>query len=862
MKNLVFSFLIALLIYGCNTDLQTENGMLKLNLDSGWQFKQADTNNWMKARVPGTVHEDLLTNGKIEEPFYRLNEHKQQWIDKKDWEYRKEFKVSDELLQSDHLELCFEGLDTYADVYLNDSLVLQADNMFRSWKAEVKNLIKVGKNELRIYFHSPINKGLKLLEENGYALPAVNDQSENGELGDKKVSPFIRKAPFHFGWDWGPRLVTSGIWRPAYLLGWSETKINDVFVDQKEITEDYAKLDFVTTIQSDKQQTVNIQVTNKATGDTLLIATNRQINPGVNKLELFTGFAKPYLWWPNGLGTPYMYTFQVDVLNNSKVLASTRVKTGLRNIRVVRKPDEKGESFYFEVNGVPVFAKGANYIPNDILLTRVTDEKYLHILKSAAACNMNMLRVWGGGIYENDRFYELCDSLGLMLWHDFMFACSMYPGNDNFLENVRQEAIQNVQRLRNHPSIALWCGNNEIEAAWGQGNDNWGWGWKQRYNPEQRAEIWHAYDTLFYSILPKVVKSDDPEVFYWPSSPAAGFKKLAGYESTSGDVHYWGVWHGKEKFERFNEIIPRFMSEYGFQSFPDFNSVKKYTIPEDWNIESEVMASHQRSGIGNLRIKEYMGWDYHIPEDFAKFLYVGQVLQAEGIEMGIEAHRRNKPYCMGTLYWQLNDCWPVASWSSMDYYGKWKALQYFAKKAYKPYLLSVLNDSTNINVWLVSDELDPDDATVAVTLMDFDGKVLYDNKLDVLTPANTSENIFSIPVKQLLGKANSKGVVLHLSLSDIRKQELAYTDFYFEKPKDLELERAKPIINYIKGKHYQITTQHLLKNLYLYTDDDAVFSDNYFDVLPGKTYDIWIKPGNSGKIVPDEIKTMSLVDTY
>lgn len=447
-----------------------------------WTFKACEDQEWLPAQVPGCVHTDLLKLDKIPDPFYGTNEKEIQWIDKKDWEYRTVFDINEDLLSQEHLEIVFDGLDTYADVYVNDQHVLSADNMFRVWNVDVKSIVKASGNVLRIRFRSPIQEDLPKLEKLGYALPASNDQSDVGGLGDKRVSIFSRKAPYHYGWDWGPRFVTSGIWREARLEGWSEVKINDVFIRQNEVTASAASLTAIVEVETFNPIETIIRI--GTDGQTWELAASLQA--GVQTIEIPVSINEPKLWWSRGLGDPHMYSFVTEVLKGEQVLADSTVKTGLRSIRLVRDKDEAGASFYFELNGVAVFAKGANHIPNDSFITEITAERYRHEIVSAAESNMNMLRVWGGGIYEEDVFYELCDEYGLLVWQDFMFACSMYPGDEAFLNSVRHEAIDNVKRLRNHPSIVLWCGNNEIDSAWAHYIEDGGWGWKKDYNAEQR----------------------------------------------------------------------------------------------------------------------------------------------------------------------------------------------------------------------------------------------------------------------------------------------------------------------------------------------------------------------------------------
>ena len=812
------------------------NSFMEKEINSNWTFKEVNGVISGNARVPGTIHTDLINNKIIEDPFYRLNEKKMQWIDKKDWEYKTILNITEEEFNKNNIVLDFEGLDTYADVYLNDHIILKADNMFRSWEINIKPIIKQGDNSLKVILHSPIKIGLELLAASPYAYPAINDQSENGELDDKKVSVFTRKAGYHYGWDWGPRLVTSGIWKPVKLKSWNNLKIKDVFIKQTNVTKEEAQLDFEIEFALDKQFSGLIKIVNQENGD-IYTSSEFVLKAGIGKISIPTTIKNPKLWWSNGLGDPNMYNFSIEIFDaNNNIIDKKEVSTGLRSLKLIREKDSIGESFLFQLNGVPVFIKGANYIPNDSFLPRVTLEDYKKVIKDAVDANMNMLRVWAGGIYENDAFYKICDENGIMVWQDFMFACSMYPGDEEFLNNIKQEAIENVVRLRNHPSIALWCGNNEMNTAWHHYSDG-GWGWKETYTLEQREEIQKAYLTIFHSILPDVVKNYTDGDDYWPSSPQAGFEpeKHAGYENKGGDMHYWGVWHGKHPFEDFEKYKARFMSEYGFQSFPDFETVKKYALPEDFNIESEVMSSHQRSGIGNLRIKEYMGWEYEVPTDFKNFLYMSQVLQARGVKMAIEAHRRAMPYCMGTMYWQINDCWPVASWSSTDYYHKWKALHYEVKKAYEPIIVTIHKEDKNIIVNAVSDELVNIATQLNLTILNFSGTVISKREIEVKINQNTSTELIKIDETDLLKNYKQNEIVLKVELFNERKL-LSNNLYYFVKAKDLKLEIPKIKTTIVKkdGKQYlQVTTDKLVKNLYINFPNQSLFlADNYFDLLP------------------------------
>jgi beta-mannosidase len=859
MKNKISVLTTSFLVLFLNVFAQNKsNHFIEKEINNNWKFKEVNGQISGIATVPGTIHTDLINNKIIEDPFYRLNEKKIQWIDKKDWEYTTILNITNEEFKKDNIVLDFDGIDTYADIYFNDSIILHTDNMFRKWEVNIKSIAKLGDNSLKIILHSPIKIGLELLSSSPYSYPAINDQSENGELGDKKVSVFTRKAGYHYGWDWGPRLVTSGIWKPVKLKLWNTIKISDVFIKQTKISKAEAELDFDIELAINDSFSGSIKIVNRD-NELIYAVSEFNLNAGTRKISIPVSIKEPKLWWSNGLGDPNMYDFSIKLFDkNNNEIDNKVLSTGLRSIKLIREKDSIGESFLFQLNGVPVFIKGSNYIPNDSFLPRVSLDDYKKVVKDAVDANMNMLRVWGGGIYENDTFYKLCDEKGIMVWQDFMFACAMYPGNENFLSNIKQEAIDNVIRLRNHPSIALWCGNNEINTAWHHYSDG-GWGWKENFSPEQRDKMQKAYLDIFHDILPNVIKNYTDGDDYWPSSPQAGFEpeNHAGYENTAGDMHYWGVWHGKHPFEDFEKYKARFMSEYGFQSFPDIETVKKYALPEDFNIESEVMSSHQRSGIGNLRIKEYMEWEYKLPTDFKNFLYMSQVLQAHGVKTAIEAHRRAMPYCMGTMYWQINDCWPVASWSSTDYYHKWKALHYAVKKAYEPILLTIHKQNNDITVHAVSDELVDITSKLKLTILNFKGKIISQKEINVNINQNTSTELFKISEKDILNEYKKNEVVLKVELFNAKKL-LAENLFYFVKPKDLKLQNPEINIKIVKkeGKKYlQVSTTSLVKNLYInYPNQSFFLADNYFDLLPNTIKQIEIVGDlNDGSLQPELI---------
>lgn len=826
--------LLAVLFWNCSksgSDL-----MIQKEINQNWTFSQSGKNEWLPATVPGTVHTDLMANGKIEDPYYRMNERDIQWIDKTDWEYKTTFYVGAEILNKEVAELDFEGLDTYAEISVNGNLVAKTDNMFREWKADVKKYLKEGDNELHILLRSPITEGIKKYDAQGYEIPVSdNDLAAIGQVeGNKKVSIYTRKAGYHFGWDWGPRLVTSGIWRPVTLKAWDRAKIENLQIVQNSVSEEKATFTAVFEVNGVVDGSAHVAIKND---DRMLANKKIELKKGIEKYTLDFEIANPQLWWTNGLGEQHLYNITGEINVGGGVdEESTRI--GIRTLELVREKDADGTSFYFKLNGHPVFMKGANYIPNDVFLPRVTDENYRKVVETAKNSNNNMLRIWGGGIYEDDRFYELCDEAGILVWQDFMFACAMFPGDEAFLENVKQEAIDNVKRLRNHTSMGLWCGNNEILAAWK------GWGWENaemKKNPENAAKIWKAYEDIFHKILADVVAEYDPQRSYWSSSPSSGTGIPADLKN--GDEHYWMVWWGKAPFQTYATHLPRFMSEYGFQSFPEIATVRKYALPEDYDIFSEVMQSHQRSSIGNGTIEYYMLQEYNKPKDFESFLYVNHVLQAEGIKFGLEGHRRAMPYCMGSLYWQINDCWPVASWSSTDYYQKWKALQYYVKKGFEPVLVSPFTQGDTLKVDVINDKLEQFGAELKLKLIDFNGKVIWEKNQEITVPANTSTNFFEANKSTFLAETGNLADQAVFVCELLQDGNLITKNSLFFKPyKELIIE--KPQVSYeiektAGGFDIIIKTDKLAKNVYLQIgDEEGFFSDNYFDMLPGETVTI------------------------
>jgi beta-mannosidase len=815
-------------------------------LTERWEFRRSDTapgpgvpgelvdtlSTWLPATVPGTIHTDLLANDLIPDPFWRDRELVLQWIGEEDWVYRTTFQASAQLLEKERVDLLFHGLDTFADVRLNDRTILETNNMFRSWIVDVKGDLRPGENSLEILFSSPLQPALEARAALPYELPAGNDR------GDPPSRVFVRKAAYHYGWDWGPRFVTSGIWRPVELLAWSGARIADLHLSTDSISDDSALLTADVEIQVSMAEaerraaaggvpaTLTVSSTEGAFEPALHEAV---LEPGLNRFQLPIQLPDPQLWWPNGLGEPHLYEAHA-ILKVGRRTDTLTTRFGLRTLELVTEPDSIGESFFFRVNGVPVFMKGANVIPLDHFSPRVTQEDYQELFLDAVGANMNMLRVWGGGIYEEDVFYDLADEHGILLWQDFMFANGMYPGDSLFLANVRAEATHQVRRLRGHPSLALWCGNNEMDEAWKN------WGWARNYDtPEDSAAVWNAYEAIFHELLPEVVAAEDPDRRYWPSSPSLGWGDPESLNR--GDSHYWGVWHGQEPFKVFAEKLPRFSSEFGFQAFPPMETVTAFTEASDRALSDPAFLVHQKHPIGNELITSYMERDYPTPAAFEDFVYVSQLLQARGMRTAFEAHRRAKPRTMGTLYWQLNDTWPVVSWSSRDYFGRWKALHFAAREAFAPILLSPVLHGDSLEFWGVSDLTRPVEGTLYLELLDFDGAVIWQASVPTVLPANQSQLLWEGSASSLLEDEDSRRVVLVGKFVEAGNQAPGQSSLlYLHPPKELGLRVPTIRIEVTPeegGVILTLETDVLAKDVYLSLDDTR-FSDNFFDLLPGR----------------------------
>jgi len=653
MKHLIL-ILSLFFLYGCVEQKEETLVVKPINIGNDWEFYHYKTKQWYPATVPGVIHTDLLANNLIESPYWENNEQELQWIETLDWKYRTTFEVNKEQLEDDRIEIVFEGLDTYANVKLNGEIIISSSNMFREWKANIKSLLKIGKNILEVEFYSPMLFNKEKYDHYPYDLPS------GCETLDPKMSSFTRKAAYHFGWDWAPRFVTCGIWRPVEINTWNEARITNIYCFTKNIDKNLATINTQITIETDVSQPTPYII--EIDGE----KREHILKQGVNEIDYEFEIENPKLWWCNGLGEAHLYNLDVKLYADKSLIDKKTERYGIRTIELVNEEDSIGTSFYFKLNDQPVFMKGANYIPQDVFLPRVTDEQYTKLLSDVKEANMNMLRVWGGGIYENDIFYDLCDEKGILVWQDFMFAGSMYPVDSAFLDNVEQEVTQNIIRLRNHPCIALWCGNNEIEVAW----ENWGWQKQYNYSPKDSSEIWNGYTQLFHNLIPKLCNELDPDRDYTPSSPSSNWGTAENFNH--GSMHYWGVWHGKEPFENFEKNVGRFMVEYGFQSFPNMATIRTFAADSSLNLDSETMRNRQKSYIGNGLITKHIEQYYDTPKTFEDFVKLSQETQAKGMQMAIQAHLKNQPHCMGSLFWQLNDCWPGPSWSVIDYYGNKK----------------------------------------------------------------------------------------------------------------------------------------------------------------------------------------------
>ena len=632
-------------------------------IDENWVLHVAENDTFFAVNIPSNVHSDLHQHQLIEDPFWENNELKLQWIEEENWIYSTKFQLTKEELSYDFIDIVFEGLDTYSEVILNNQLVFSSDNMFVGYEKEVKSLLLVGENTLEVKFTSPIKQNRDRVNNYPYTLPS------GSETTALQVGSFTRKAAYHFGWDWGPRFVTMGIWKPVYLKFYNEAKINHVLTETKKINEDFAIQEFHIEIES----ALHLDNYSLGIGDSLF---SIKLKEGINNIRTSIQIDHPKLWWTHDHGNPNLYTENITLNKNNQNIDNQLIKYGIRQVELINETDSIGTSFYFKLNGKPIFIKGANYIPQSSFLTDVTAEKYYNLLQMSKEAHMNMLRVWGGGIYEQDLFYNLCDSLGILVWQDMMFACSLYPTlEDEFINSIQEEITQNIKRLQKHPCIALWCGNNEVDVAW----HNWGWQHQFGYSSEDSLNIWKGQQQLFEYLIPGIIKNLDNRP-YIPSSPQSNWGNKENFNH--GCMHYWDVWHGKKDIDAFKYHVGRFMAEYGFQSYPPMETILHFTDSSHLSLTDSVMINRQKSYIGNGMIEDQINKFLSPANSFEDFVEKSQEVQSMALNFALNAHINKQPHCMGTLFWQFNDCWPGPSWSIIDYYQRPKKGYHTVKKAF------------------------------------------------------------------------------------------------------------------------------------------------------------------------------------
>lgn len=812
-------------------------------INKGWRVHKAGEKKEYVADIPAMVADILYKSGDMPDPYYRENEWSTYELLKNDYEFANEFTVTEEQLAADRLTLCFEGVDTAADIYLNDGLLASVNNMHRSWRFDIKALARVGENRLRIYFRSNILYAEALHEADPYY---VTSDTVNG-------FSMVRKAHSTYGWDWGPKLPDMGLWRGVTVEAYSAAAIADLYLRQKHDNGVELTAELELELFGDAAAlTAGLTVTAPDGTSTVLTVP---VSAGKNSLTVTV--ENPQLWWCNGFGEQPLYKVAVSLYNGEALLDSRTLEVGLRTLTMRREKDEWGESFEFCLNGVSIFAMGANYIPEDSLYPRCTPERSEQLIKQCVAANYNCLRVWGGGYFCDDWFYSQCDRHGLIVWQDLLFACGVYKLKEGFVENVVAETRDNVRRLRHHACIALWCGNNELE---------WGWsGWDMGFgnSPYDRAD----YIKLFEWILPETVRSLDPDRFYWLASPSSGGSFDDPNDQNRGDVHYWEVWHRLKPFTEYRKYHFRFCSEFGFQSFPCEKTVDSFALPEDKNIFSPVMENHQKNGSANGRILLYLADNFRYPTDFKTLLYASQVLQAEAIKYGVEHWRSNRGRCMGSLYWQLNDCWPVASWASLDYFNRWKPLHYYAKRFYAPVLLAALEEKGAVRFVVSNETMSAADCRIVWRLRSNDGELLEEREATrTIAPLTALECASADYSAVASDRALSRSRYLEYSLYQ-NGAKVSGSTLLFTKPKHFDF--VDPKLSYTVSEDEEaymldFTTDSYAKYVTVDSDEfDFVADDNCFDLSSGETKRVTIKKSDiSGGFAPEMLRRLTVVSAF
>ena len=765
----LYPLLLLVLAFSACQPVEKPN-VIEQSLNQGWTLTGDTLDINMQVDVPSVVQQSLYEKGIIPHPYLGTVENDLLWISDHPWDYTLRFDADKELFEKENVELVFEGLDTYAEVSLNGEKLFFADNQFRTWKQEVKDLLKEKDNHLEVHFPRYDSTQMALYEQHQPRLP--------------ERYAVTRKAPYQHGWDWAPKYKNVGIWKPVKLVGWDEARLEDAYIVTQSANVERAELmlHLDLNMAANEKAMVELYVNGLKTreipvgtihsGMETIASDIHFLNTNENHRVLPITLDNPQLWWPNEMGEQVLYDFDVVLKEGDKVLDTKTFRAGIRTFEMVDEPDSIGRAFYFKVNGVPFYAKGANYVPEEMIETWINAENTLHLLRQAKEAHFNMLRVWGGGIYPSDDFFNICDSLGILVWQDFMYAGTMYPYDESFLKNARIEAEEQVGRLASHPSLALWCGGNEIS----EGYYNWGWQQSLGWSEEDDRAIKAGYDRLFENILPQAVADFDGTRPYWPSSPSKGWGRPESL--TEGDVHYWGVWWGEQPYEIYREKVGRFNSEYGYQSYPDYSTLLKMAQGAELSLDAEVIAAHQKHARGTRQIDDFIQRYFpHVqPKDFEEYVYLSQLSQAYGMEVAIEAHRTAKPYNMGTLYWQLNDAWPVTSWSSIDYYGNPKVLQERLRTLYAPVLLSV--DRKDFGVFVTSDLLRSIDGVLTVKVCDLEGRQLFEQKVRVEQSANENKKYTVEGLAECLLNVDLQKVYVRLELTE--DDELtAERDYHF-----------------------------------------------------------------------------------
>ncbi|ROP80041.1 beta-mannosidase [Stenotrophomonas rhizophila] len=821
---------------------------------------------WRAAQVPGAVHTDLLAQEQIPDPYVGAPEAGLQWIGLSDWEYRARFDVDAATLARAHAELAFEGLDTFATVTLNGQPLLQADNSHRTWRARVDGQLRPRGNELRIVLRSPIRTLLPVVQAMPHKIAGNYPSPYGDEPKDAMVGNFVRKPGYHFGWDWGPRYVTAGIWRPVKLESWDAQRLTALVVQTRSLDAAKADLEIAVEVESAVVGSASVQV-DVLDPDGKRVARIDQktmLKAGDNRIAVPVALQKPRRWWPAGQGEQARYTVRATLAPETAEATHIEQRTGLRTVELRREVDRNGgQGFAFVINGVPIFAKGANVIPFDMFPARVDAARIRRELTAARDANMNMLRNWGGGYYEDDAFFDIADELGLLVWQDFMFGGGMQPGYDPaFRANVVHEARDNVRRLRHHPSVVLWCGNNEEETAW----KDWGHGRDlTAADPAFAAKVWQGYVDLFGNDLRQVVTEEGLGVPYWSSSPSNDLDEKAN-DSTRGDKHYWQVWGNPAlPVTAYLRETPRFMSEYGLQAWPALRTLDGIIPAAEQQVDSPTVRAHQKfmAGEGNQRLLKYIEEEYGTPRDFATFVYLSQVMQADGIQLAALHHRASRPYTMGSLYWQLNDVWPGASWSSIDYAGRWKALHFHAKRFFADHAVAALRDEGVTRVSLLNDRQQGLQATWRLRVIDLDGTQRSEQRHTVAVPPLSALEVGRFADADLLKGADPTRTVAVVELFD-GATLLSQQVVYFVPAKALALSPAK-IDSALRadGDGYLLTLRSptLVRALWIDFDGrDAALSENALDLVPGETVTIRLRAEADLATLRNALRLHSLAD--